>query len=182
MTISSVRGASTLWIMLLTAASTLTTLALACATPFPALAALAASYMRRRDGVALMLAAWAASQAVGFGLLGYVCDRGTLGWGAALAIAAPVSALAAYAAMARLTVRSPALRLGIAYAAAFIAFKAVVALFALWLGGFAMLTAPGLAASQFLRNGAILIGLLVLYRGLVALGAPPAAAPRLGTA
>ena len=46
------RGASALWVSLLTAASTTATLALACATPFPALAALAAVHMRRRDGVA----------------------------------------------------------------------------------------------------------------------------------
>lgn len=169
---NGMRGASTLWIMLLTAASTLTTLALACATPFPALAALAAHHMRRRDGVALMLAAWAASQAVGFGLLGYVCDRETIGWGVALAVAAPLSALAAYAAIDRVGNRPAPIRLLAAYGAAFVAFKAVIALFALWLGGFAMLIAPELAFGQFVRNGAILIGLLALYRALVALGAP----------
>ena len=62
----SKRGASALWVALLTAASTATTLALACATPFPSLAALAAVHMRQRDGVALMLLAWLASQGVGF--------------------------------------------------------------------------------------------------------------------
>ena len=75
----SARGASTLWISLLTAASTGTTLLLACATPFPALAALSAVHMRPRDGIALMMLAWAASQAVGFGLLGYPHDPATLG-------------------------------------------------------------------------------------------------------
>lgn len=178
----STREASVLWIMLLTATSTLTTLALACATPFPALAALAAYHMRRRDGIALMLVAWAASQAVGFGLLGYVCDQETLGWGLALGIAAPISALAAYAVIDRMANQSGAIRLGLAFVAAFLAFKAVIAAFALWLGGFATLIGPGLAVTQFMRNGAILIGLLALYRGLIALGAPAAGPPRLRAA
>lgn len=171
-------GASTLWIMLLTAASTLTTLALACATPFPALAALAAHHMRRRDGVALMLAAWGASQAVGFGLLGYACDVETLGWGAALGLAAPVSILAAYAVMDRVDGRPAIVRLALAYVVAFVAFKAVIALFALRLGGLATTFDPGLVARQFLRNGEILIVLLLLHRGLVALGAPVPARAR----
>jgi hypothetical protein len=162
-------GASVLWIMLLTAASTLTTLALACATPFPALAA---HHMRRRDGVALMLAAWAVSQAVGFGLLGYACDVETLGWGAALGLAAPVSVLAAYAVMDRVDGRPAVVRLALAYVVAFVAFKAVIALFALRLGGLATTFDPGLVARQFLRNGEILIVLLLLHRGLMALGAP----------
>ena len=64
---TSKRGASALWVALLTAASTATTLALACATPFPALAALAAVHMRQRDGVALMaLAGSAAVRAAGY--------------------------------------------------------------------------------------------------------------------
>src|SRR5690606_37460670 len=77
-------GTAALWVALLTAASSATTLALACATPFPALAALAAVHMRRRDGLALMLLAWAASQVVGFALLGYPRHGSTLAWGAAL--------------------------------------------------------------------------------------------------
>ena len=53
MAVPSNRGASALWVTLLTAASSVTTLALGCATPFPSLAALAAVHMRRRDGLAL---------------------------------------------------------------------------------------------------------------------------------
>ena len=81
-------GASALWILLLTAASTVTTLLLACATPFPALAALAAVHMRRADGVALMLAAWAAAQAVGWFVLGYPHDPQSLAQAAAVAASA----------------------------------------------------------------------------------------------
>lgn len=174
------RGASMLWISLLTAASTGTTLLLACATPFPALAALAAVHMRPRDGIALMLLAWAASQAVGFGLLRYPHDPLTLGWGVALATAAVGSALAGYAALDRLGARPVAARLAAAYAAGFLAFKAVIALWALALGGLHTATEPSLLAEQFVRNGAILAGLYLLYRILVAAGVP--AAPRASPA
>jgi hypothetical protein len=176
-------GASALWISLLTAASTLTTLALACATPFPALAALAAVHMRRRDGVALMLAAWAASQFVGFFLLGYPRDASTLGWAAGLGTAAVGSALAGYAVLRALNYRSVAVRLATAYAAGFTAFKGIILLWALVLGGLHTAMAPDLLAEQFLRNGAILTGLYLLYRLLVAAGvpAPPQAASAAAT-
>ena len=165
-------GASTLWVALLTAASTATTLALGCATPFPSLAALAAVHMRRRDGLALMLLAWAASQFVGFFLLGYPRDGSTLGWAAGLGTAALGSALASYAALGALRYRSVAARLSLAYAAGFTAFKAIILGWALLLGGLHSVMAPDLIAEQFVRNAAILIGLYALYRALVAVGVP----------
>lgn len=176
----SERGASALWVSLLTAASTATTLVLACATPFPALAAIAAVHMRRRDGLALMLLAWAASQCVGFFLLGYPRDGSTLAWGVGLGTAAVGSALAGHAALRVAGYRSIAAQLGLAYAAGFTAFKGIILLWALVLGGLHTAMAPDLLAEQFLRNGAILIGLYALYRLLVAAGVPappqPAAA------
>lgn len=166
------RGAATLWVALLTAASTATTLALACATPFPAMAALAAVHMRRRDGVALMLLAWLASQGVGFFLLGYPRDGSTLAWGFALGTAAVGSALAGDAAVRALHYRSVAARLALAYAAGFTAYKGIIVGWALVLGGLHTATAPDLLAEQFVRNGVILIGLYGLYRLLVAAGVP----------
>ncbi len=172
--------ASALWVALLTAASSVTTLALGCATPFPALAALAAVHMRRLDGIALMLLAWAASQFVGLFLLGYARDGSTLGWAAGLGTAALGSAFASYAALGALQYRSVAARLSLAYAAGFTAFKAIILGWALVLGGLHSLMAPDLIAEQFVRNGVILIGLYALYRALVALGVP--AAPQTTTA
>ena len=166
------RGASALWVSLLTAASSATTLALGCATPFPALAALAAVHMRRPGGIALMLLAWAASQFVGFFLLGYPRDGSTLAWGAALGTAAVGSALAGYAALRVVGYTSVAARLGLAYAAGFTAFKGIILAWALVLGGLHTAMAPDLLAEQFVRNGAILIGLYGFYRLLVAAGVP----------
>lgn len=176
-TISRAR-ASTLWILLLTAASTATTLALACATPFPSLAALAAVHMRRRDGIALMLTAWAASQLVGFLLLAYPHDIRTLGWIPGLATAAVGSALGAYAALGRVGNAPVPVRLAAAYAAGFVAFKLVVLAWAFLLGGVASAIDPDVMLRQLLRNGAILVGLYLLYRALTALGVPaPQRAP-----
>lgn len=170
----STRGASTLWIVLLTAASTATTLALACATPFPALAALAAVHMRQRDGLILMLLAWFASQVTGFAVLHYPHDPKTLAWAAGLATAATASALGAYT-MLRVLKDLPVLaRLAVAYVATFVAFKATVLGWSFFLGGVATTLNPQILATQFLRNGAILIGLYLLHRGAVALGVPAA--------
>ena len=174
------RSASTLWVSLLTAASSITTLALGCATPFPSLAALAAVHMHRRGGIALMLLAWAASQFVGFFLLGYPRDGSTLAWGAGIGTAAVGSALASYATLRALPYRSVAARLSLAYAAGFTAFKAIILGWALVLGGLHTAMAPDLLAEQFVRNGAILIGLYALYRVLVAAGVP--APPQPATA
>jgi len=168
-------GASTIWIILLTAASTLTTLALACATPFPALAALAAMHMRRRDGLILMALAWGASQATGFFILHYAIKDTTLGWALGLLVAAMASGLGAYAALAHMEGRSLALRLGTAYVAAFVAFKLVIIAFsAFWLGGVETALDLGIITKQFVRNAAILGGLLAIYHGLIALGVPSA--------
>ena len=178
MVVPSNGRASALWLALLTAASSVTTLALGCATPFPSLAALAAVHMRRRDGLALMLLAWAVSQFVGFFLLGYPRDGSTLAWGVGLGTAAVGSALASHAALGALGYRSVAARLGLAYAAGFAAFKAIILGWALVLGGLHTAMVPDLIAEQFVRNAAILIGLYALYRTLVAAGvpAPPRAA------
>lgn len=168
----STRGASLLWIVLLTSASLATTLALACATPFAALAALAAVHMRRRDGIALMLLAWLASQLVGFLVLHYPHDVKTLCWGAGLGTAA-IGAMLGAALSLRWTATTPvAVRLAVAYLAGFVAFKAVVLIWALFLGGVATTFNPAIIARQLSRDGAILIGLYLLYRVLIALGVP----------
>ncbi|MEG3166007.1 hypothetical protein U1701_15525 [Sphingomonas sp. PB2P19] len=160
--------ASTTWILLLTIASTATTLVFACATPFPALAALAAVHMHRRDGVMLMIASWVASQAVGFCVLGYPRDASTLAWGAAIGLAAIAGVLAAGAA-ARGT---PAVRLVLAYVAAFAGFKLAILVASLALGGVGTALSVEIMTRQFVRNGAILIGLLALYHALRGAGIP----------
>ncbi len=75
------------WGALLTLATVAGTLSLACATPFAALAALAALFLPRRDALTLIAVNWLANQAIGFGLLHYPltwdCVRGGIELGVA---------------------------------------------------------------------------------------------------
>lgn len=168
--------ASTLWIVLLTVATTLSTLALACMTPFASLAAVAAVHMRRRDGVLLMLATWVVNQAIGFGLMHYGGDPSTIAWGFGIGAATVAAVLAGGAAAPRVTAY-PA-KLAVAFVAAFVAFKAVLALCALELGGIEETLALQYTAPQVVREALFVVGLVALYRGAVALGVPAASAPR----
>ena len=95
-----------LWIALVGIASLALSRAFACAMPFAALASLAAFTLRRRDGVVLVLFAWVANQAVGFGLLHYPHTASTIGWGLAIGVAA-VAALAASTAVTALAASEP---------------------------------------------------------------------------
>lgn len=172
------RHASVLWIMLLTLASVATTLVFKCATPFPALAALAAVHLRGRDGVSLALAAWAASQLVGFCWLDYPATANAFGWGGVMGVGAVVGALAAHGAAARVSGSSPG-KLAASYLAAFVAFKAVILLGTLVLDGGMGAFAADVLLRQLVRNAAVLLSLLLLYRLLGAAGVPtprPAAA------
>ena len=86
-----------LWIALVIAGSIGFSFAFSCATPFAALATLAALNTPRRDLFALLGLAWLANQAIGYGLLGYPQTWHSLGWGAAIGIAALLGTLAALA-------------------------------------------------------------------------------------
>lgn len=163
---------STLWVALFTAVSALATAALACATPFPALAALAATHLRRGHGVVLMLLVWAVSQVVGFGLLDYPRDPKTIGWGAALGLASVVALFGARATTRSFPPRVAVARLMLGYAAGFIAFKLAVLAGALLLGGVATTLAPTLLLRQFVRDGLILVGLQLFYLLLKGVGVP----------
>ncbi len=84
-----------LWVLILTLSSIAFSYAFACATPFAALGALAATRMRLGTGLALMVGAWGANQFIGFFILGYPHTWDSFGWGAAIGAAALLGALAA---------------------------------------------------------------------------------------
>lgn len=175
------RDGALLWILLLSAASVGTSWAFACAAPVAALAALAATRMSKRDGIALMLVAWVASQAVGFMIHHYPRDPKTLLWGVAIGTAGIASLVAAREACARFADR-PVARLVLAFIAASFGYKGALAVWSLGLGGVGIALSPFYFAKGFARDGAILIGLLLLYRGLLAIGLPGAGRARLATA
>ncbi|HSL51222.1 MAG TPA: hypothetical protein VK878_19260 [Candidatus Deferrimicrobiaceae bacterium] len=159
-----------LWILLLTAASVFVTLGMACATPFAALATLAALYMGRRDGLALIGIAWLADQAVGYGLLQYPRTAGSAAWGVALGGAAVLALVAARALAGRLRDRGQVVAGAAAFGGAFVAYQAVL------LGATVVLASGSEAFSLpivgwVLRvNLLSLAGLLILYRLAVWIG------------
>ena len=84
------------WIGLLTVATIAASLVFACATPFPALAALAALHMKRRDAFALTAVVWGTNQIIGYGLLHYPQTSDSFAWGIAIGASAMIAtALAA---------------------------------------------------------------------------------------
>lgn len=168
------RRSTLIWVVLLTLASGATTLALACATPFAALAAVAATRMRARAGAALMLLAWAVSQGIGFGVLGYPHDPVTLLWGAAILSAALASIAAARVGAAAVQSSGGVVQVATAFGTGFIGYKAVLLGWSFVLGGVHVAASPYWTARQFGREAAILLGLLALYRLLVAAGVPAA--------
>ena len=172
--------ASTLWIVLLTVASMGCTFALHCMMPFAALAALAAVHMRRADGVVLMIAAWVVNQATGFAFGHYPHDATTILWGVAIGTGAVAAVIAGGAAQAR--VASYPARLSVAFAAGFLAYKLMLVVASLGLGGTDIALSMAIWGKQVLREGAIGLGLLAIYRAAVAAGLPAASAPRAALA
>ena len=159
-----------LWIFLLTAASVFVTLGMACATPFAALATLAALHMSRRDGLALIGIAWLADQAVGYGLLAYPRTANSFAWGVILGVSAFVALLAAQALAGRLRDRGAVLAGGLAFTGAFVAYEGVlVAATAVLASGAEAFSLP--IVGWVLRvNLLSLLGLLILYRLAVWIG------------
>lgn len=162
-----------LWILLLTAASVFVTLGMACATPFAALATLAALHMSRRDGLALIGIAWLADQAVGYGVLGYPRTGNGVAWGVILGVAAFAALLAAQALAERARARGGLVVGAAAFAGAFGAYQAVLfAGTAILASGAEAFSLP-IVAWVLRVNLLSLAGLLILYRlalwiGLVA--------------
>jgi len=88
-------GKRSLWIALLTGATIIGSFIFACATPFPALGALSALFMRRRDAFALTLINWLANQIIGYGFLHYPQNFDSYAWGVTIGIGALIATAAA---------------------------------------------------------------------------------------
>jgi hypothetical protein len=89
------------WIGIIVAASLAFSFALACATPFAALAAVGALMLKPRDALAASGLAWIGNQVVGYGLLAYPIDAESLAWGGVLGLSALFAAGAAIFAAGR---------------------------------------------------------------------------------
>lgn len=167
--------ARNIWVGTMAGSSTIASLLLACATPFPSLAALAATQVSRRDGLILMFVAWFAAQAVTFITHGYPAEPASMVWPLALGTAAVASLLSAEVAARALGNRHGMLKAGASYVAAFAGFKLGVLLWVSLLDhGWAAFSGEVLLR-QFVRYGAIFAGLMaaqhLLERAGIQLGA-----------
>ena len=167
-----------LWMVLIGGASLSLSRALACVTPFTAIAVLAAFTLPRRLAVLLVVFCWAANQAIGFGLLHYPVDGPTIGWGAAIGLAALAGLIAAVAATRLSSVpRSVAMMLAIPLA--FAAYESVLLLATTVLPSGSGAFAPALLLQMLAWNAAAVLALMIPYRlafasGLGALRSPAA--------
>jgi hypothetical protein len=169
---------ATPWAAFLVAASAIGSLVFACATPFAALATVAAITLPLRTALLTSAGVWLANQAIGYGLLAYPVDASSLSWGVALGVAAVAATAAAGAAVAGLRDRTEPARWVAGLAAAFAAQQGVLFAASLILSGGAGFTAAAVGGIATL-NAIWAAGLAVLYRGLVAaLGAGVAIAAR----
>jgi hypothetical protein len=156
------------WGALLTILTVASTLAVACGTPFAALATLAALYLPRRDACALIAVNWLANQAIGFGLLHYPlnwdCYRGGINLGVAALLAT------AAAMLARETMRSAAtgVRAIGSFAVAFVAYEGT--LFLLGPAGSRADFAAPVVLYIFYVNAFAFVALLLLQITASALG------------
>lgn len=162
------------WIAVLTVATITSSLVFACATPFAALAALAALYMNRRDALLIIGVTWVANQAVGYGFLHYPHTWNSLTWGIAIGFGAIISTVIAAKIGSVLRPFGEVLTVLSSFAAAFVGYE--IALYA----ATAMLPSDSSAFSlavvlYILKvNAAAFGGLLVLqYAGARTGLAPP---------
>lgn len=154
--------ARNIWVGTMATASTAASLLLACATPFPSLAALAATQVTRRDGMILMFVAWFAAQAVTFITHGYPAEPASMIWPFALGTAAVASLLSAELAGRALGNTHRLLRTGGAYVGAFAGFKLGILLWVSMLDHGWSAFSDDVLLRQFVRNGAILAGFVAV--------------------
>jgi hypothetical protein len=122
------------WPATLAGASVMGSYALACVFPFAAFAALAATTMRFRTGLALVASAWAANQAIGFFVLSFPWDTQAVGHGLAI-LAASLIAFGAARMTGGKIVGNRVLRGSVALVSAFIVFQILLRTYAQFGGG-----------------------------------------------
>lgn len=86
----------TLWLAILATATIGGSIIFACAMPFAALAALAAIFLPKRDGLILILGTFAANQCIGYGVLDYPRTWDSFAWGAVIGVSALLALFAGW--------------------------------------------------------------------------------------
>jgi hypothetical protein len=170
---SASRGADQtpwVWIAILAIASIALSAKLSCATPFAALATLAALYMNRTNGALMIGVVWLANQAVGYGFLNYPHEAESYAWGLAIGVAALAAFGAATLAAQHLARFGRFTMTALTVAAAFIAYETVLfAVTAILPASEAAFALP-IVGQIGLVNALVLPGLIGLHYIAVGLG------------
>ena len=163
-------AATTLWIALIAALCVGGSTVFACAAPFAAIAGLAAAKMDRISGLLLVIVAWAANQAVGFGFLDYPHTASTYAWGAVIGL----GAIAGYGAARSIVEagKAPVLSLALAFVSAFVAYQTVLYAASFALGGSDYAFSGEIVWYVLKINALSFVGLLLLHRVAISLARP----------
>ncbi|MBX3578383.1 MAG: hypothetical protein KF723_14355 [Rhizobiaceae bacterium] len=168
------------WIMIVAAASIAFSLALACATPFAAMAAIAGVFLAARPAIDLIAFAWVANQAVGFLVLGYPTTWDSFAWGAVIGVAA-LSALAVAVTMRR-AVAAVLPAVVVAFLAGFAAYELVLFAAPALLPSGEEAFSAAIVLQIFWQNALALIGLTIFHWIAMSVGLLPVDAPTAGQA
>jgi hypothetical protein len=160
----------TIWIVLIVASGIGFSFFFACATPFAALATLAALKIERRDMVAIVGLVWFANQVIGYSILGYPWTLDSVAWGTAIGIA---GFLALFVAMLLSPIRSGRLAISLPFIGAFATYE-----MSLYVAGFVLPGGDGaftaaIVEHVFAINFIALIALLAVYQLALAIGLLP---------
>jgi len=162
-----------LWAGIVASAGILLSLALACATPFAAIATVTGANMRPREAFTVTGFAWLANQAVGYLVLGYPTTWDSFAWGAAIGVAALAAVAGVLAVRRRASSGIAALLAG--FVLAFCLYEAVLFSATAFLPSADEAFSLTVVMDILWTNVLALCGLLVLHRLAVALGVIAAA-------
>lgn len=158
------------WIAILAIASIALSSKLSCATPFAALATLAALQMKRTDGVLMIAVVWLANQAVGYGFLNYPHNAQSYIWGLGIGIAALAALGAATGVASKLASLGQIAMTALALAAAFVVYEGVLFAMTAVMPVSDAAFAPSVVGQIALVNALVLPGLIGLHYIAASLG------------
>ncbi len=171
------------WNAIIVVSTLLFSLILACATPFAALAGLAALHLSRKQGLSVILAAWLLNQIIGYGLLDYPQTWDSFAWGAMIALAGLSAAGIAFAVDHRLAHSNELLRTLAVFASAFMTYEIVLSAATLLLPAGEEAFSFAVVMQILLINGLAFIGLSALQNLGLTLGLTlPRLSPVVATA
>ena len=156
-----------LWIALIVITGVCLSTFFACATPFAALATVAALKLGRRDAMVVVGMVWLANQAIGYGLLGYPWTWDSAAWGLAIGASADLAVLAARALS---TDRPAPLAVSLPFVAGFATFE-----LGLYVAGFVLPGSEGAFSASvvgqvFVINALSLCALMAVYHSAMLVG------------